>query len=64
VRASPDRETFDRAQRRNRHGARLRAIPAGLAAAGMGIPLGVYLSPVLLALAKKHVHHGLTELHR
>ena len=51
VRASPDREEFDRAQRRNRRSARLRAIPAGLAAAAMGIPLGVYLSPVLLALA-------------
>ncbi len=51
MRASPDREEFDRAQRRNRRSARLRAIPAGLAAAAMGIPLGVYLSPVLLALA-------------
>ena len=48
---APDRETFDRAQRRNRRSARLRAIPAGLAAAAMGIPLGVYLSPILLALA-------------
>ncbi len=48
---SPDRETFDRAQRRNRRNARLRAIPAILAAAAMGIPLGVYLSPVLLAVS-------------
>ena len=46
-----DRERFDRAQRRHRRNARLRAIPAALAAAAMGIPLGVYLSPVLLALA-------------
>jgi Zn-dependent protease with chaperone function len=46
-----DRETFDRAQRRNRRDARIRAIPAVLAAAAMGIPLGVYLSPVLIALA-------------
>jgi len=45
------RETFDRAQRRHRRNARLRAVPAVLAAATMGIPLGVYLSPVLLALA-------------
>ena len=44
-----DRETFDRAQRRHRRNARLRAIPASLAAAAMGIPVGVYLSPVLLA---------------
>ena len=49
--ADMDRETFDRAQRRHRRNARLRAIPAALAAAAMGIPLGVYLSPVLLALA-------------
>jgi Zn-dependent protease with chaperone function len=49
--APPDRETFDRAQRRHRRSARLRAIPAALAAAVMGIPIGVYLSPVLLALA-------------
>ncbi len=49
--ASPDRESFDRAQRRHRRSARLRAIPAALAAAVMGIPIGVYLSPVLLALA-------------
>jgi Zn-dependent protease with chaperone function len=48
--AQLDRETFDRAQRRHRRAARLRAIPAGLAAAAMGIPVGVYLSPVLLAL--------------
>lgn len=46
-----DRETFYRAQRRHRRSARLRAIPAVLAAAAMGIPLGVYLSPVLLALS-------------
>jgi Zn-dependent protease with chaperone function len=46
-----DRETFDRAQRRHRRSARLRAIPATVAAAVMGIPLSVYLSPVLLALA-------------
>jgi Zn-dependent protease with chaperone function len=46
-----DRERFDRAQRRHRRNARLRAIPATLAAAVMGIPLGVYLSPVMLALA-------------
>jgi hypothetical protein len=46
-----DRETFDRAQRRNRRDARIRAIPAVLAAAAIGIPLGVYLSPVLIALA-------------
>jgi Zn-dependent protease with chaperone function len=46
-----DRESFDRAQRRNRWDARIRAIPAVLAAAAMGIPLGVYLSPVLIALA-------------
>jgi Zn-dependent protease with chaperone function len=51
VAGSPDRETFDRAQRRHRRNARLRAIPATLAAAAMGIPLGVYLSPVLLALS-------------
>ena len=51
VNRAPDRETFDRAQRRNRRSARLRALPAGLAAAAMGIPLGVYLSPILLALA-------------
>jgi Zn-dependent protease with chaperone function len=44
------RETFYHAQRRHRRSARLRAIPATLAAAAMGIPLGVYLSPVLLAL--------------
>src|SRR6478736_527405 len=49
--ASADRETFYHAQRRHRRSARLRAIPATLAAAAMGIPLGVYLSPVLLALA-------------
>lgn len=46
-----DRESFDRAQRRHRRNARLRAVPAVLAAATMGIPLGVYLSPVLLAVA-------------
>ena len=46
-----DREEFDRAQRRHRRAARLRAIPAVLAAAAMGIPIGVYLSPVLLAAA-------------
>ena len=46
-----DREEFDRAQRRHRRAARLRAIPAALAAAAMGIPVGVYLSPVLVALA-------------
>ena len=44
------RETFYHAQSRHRRSARLRAIPATLAAAAMGIPLGVYLSPVLLAL--------------
>lgn len=49
--AVAERETFYRAQRRHRRSARLRAIPATLAAAAMGIPLGVYLSPVLLALA-------------
>ncbi len=48
--AAADRETFYHAQRRHRRSARLRAIPAALAAAAMGIPLGVYLSPVLLAL--------------
>jgi Zn-dependent protease with chaperone function len=48
--ASADRETFYHAQRRHRRSARLRAVPATLAAAAMGIPLGVYLSPVLLAL--------------
>ena len=46
-----DREEFDHAQRRHRRAARLRAIPAVLAAAAMGIPVGVYLSPVLLAAA-------------
>ena len=48
--AASDRETFYHAQGRHRRSARLRAIPAILAAAAMGIPLGVYLSPVLLAL--------------
>ncbi len=48
--AVAERETFYHAQRRHRRSARLRAIPATLAAAAMGIPLGVYLSPVLLAL--------------
>ncbi len=48
--ADAERETFYRAQGRHRRSARLRAIPATLAAAAMGIPLGVYLSPVLLAL--------------
>ena len=43
--------TFDRAQRRHRRSARLRAIPADPRRGAMGIPLGVYLSPVLLALA-------------
>ncbi len=46
-----DHETFLAAQRRHRLAARVRAIPAILGAAVMGIPLGVYLSPVLLALA-------------
>jgi Zn-dependent protease with chaperone function len=46
-----DLEDFRSAQRRHRRSARLRAIPAILAAAVMGIPLGVYLSPVLLALS-------------
>jgi Zn-dependent protease with chaperone function len=49
--AVADRETFYHAQRRHRRSARLRAIPATLAAAAMGIPLGVYLSPILLALS-------------
>jgi len=49
--AATERETFYRAQGRHRRNARLRAIPAMLAAAVMGIPLGVYLSPVLLALS-------------
>ena len=40
----------------------LRAIPAVLAAAAMGIPLGVYLSPVLLA-AGDHRHRP-GQLHR
>ncbi len=44
-------EDFRAAQGRHRFAARLRAIPAVLAAAVMGIPLSVYLSPVLLALA-------------
>ena len=48
-RAGP--EDFRGAQRRHRIAARLRAIPAVIAAAVMGIPLSVYLSPVLLALA-------------
>ena len=43
-------EDFRAAQGRHRFAARLRAIPAVLAAAAMGIPLSVYLSPVLLAL--------------
>ncbi len=46
-----DRDTFRAAQRRHRWAARVRSIPAALAAAVMGIPLGVYLSPVLIALA-------------
>lgn len=46
-----DRETFRHAQRRHRWAARVRTVPAILAAALMGIPLGVYLSPVLIALA-------------
>ena len=49
--ATADRETFYHAQGRHRRSARLRAVPAILAAAAMGIPLGVYLSPVLLALS-------------
>ena len=49
--AKADRETFYRAQRRQRRNARIRTVPATLAAAAMGIPLGVYLSPVILALA-------------
>lgn len=48
-RAGP--EDFRGAQRRHRIAARLRAIPAVIAAAVMGIPLSVYLSPVLLAFA-------------
>jgi Zn-dependent protease with chaperone function len=44
-------DDFRDAQRGHRFTARLRAIPAVLAAAAMGIPLSVYLSPVLLALA-------------
>ena len=44
-------DDFRDAQRGHRFAARLRAIPAVLAAAAMGIPLSVYLSPVLLALA-------------
>ena len=46
-----DLDDFRAAQARHRLPARLRAIPAILAAAVMGIPLSVYLSPVLLALA-------------
>lgn len=46
-----DRETFQTAQQRHRRSARLRGVWAVLAAAAMGLPLGVYLSPVLLALS-------------
>jgi Zn-dependent protease with chaperone function len=46
-----DLETFRHAQRRHRWAARIRTAPAILAAALMGIPLSVYLSPVLIALA-------------
>jgi Zn-dependent protease with chaperone function len=44
------RQDFRAAQRRHRIEARLRAIPAVLAAALMGVPLSVYFSPVLLAV--------------
>jgi heat shock protein HtpX len=46
-----DLDDFRAAQKRHRVSARLRAIPAILAVAVMGIPLSVYLSPVLLALS-------------
>src|SRR6476661_6656824 len=45
-----DQEDFRAAQRGARWSARLRTIPAALAAAVMGIPLSVYLSPVILGL--------------
>jgi Zn-dependent protease with chaperone function len=41
---------FRAEQRRHRIGARLRAVPALLAAAVMGVPLSVYLSPLVLAI--------------
>src|SRR6478672_1565311 len=46
----PDQEDFRAAQRGARWSARLRTIPAAVAAAVMGIPLSVYLSPVILGL--------------
>jgi Zn-dependent protease with chaperone function len=45
------RRDFRAAQRRHRVEARIRAIPAILAAAVMGIPLSVYWSPLILAVA-------------